>query len=424
MLGFPRLVLFPLLAWILTGPEFGDFIIALSVMQMIGAAPTNGVTGYVLRDAANHSPSDQTLILRTALISSAALMFTIGLIIAAANPWIAGLWPGSNVAELLPLMAIWLVCQNLAQVAMAVWRVRRQFARLVIARAAEATMLFSAIPLYHLVGMRGVAIGFALGGLAALATIFYIERATFLGGGRWFDWRFVRGILRVWAPLSISALIYLSSGYLDRLVLGAYWPTSESTQVAAFFVATSIARVFLTPANQASALLLSLLGRVRSSDRFGRRFYIAYAVGLLAVNGLLIVVGMLLGPFALRLLYSETASEAQKLWGWAIVAMSLLSLQVGSRPFVTKFLPPVVIPILTAVMVISRVVPIVLLVPSGGALGAAHALLIGSAISSACWFGLFLKSFVFSGVARDSVIVRPGESSSAAGLDRSNGDLE
>ncbi|RMF82186.1 MAG: hypothetical protein D6744_06285 [Planctomycetota bacterium] len=89
-----------------------------------------------------------------------------------------------------------------------------------------------------------------------------------------------------------------------------------------------------------------------------------------------------------------------------------------------KFLPPIVIPFLTAIMVASRVVPIVLLVPSGGASGAVHALLIGSAISSLCWFGLYLKSFVFSAAAHDSVIVRPDDAPAAVGARRSNGDFE
>ena len=404
MLGFPRLILFPLLAWILTGPEFGDFIIALSVVQMMGVAPTNGVYGYVMRDAANHSHEDQTAITRTALVLSMVLLSVIGLVLIVGNSRIAALWPDSRVGALLPLMGVYLLWQNITMVATSMWRVRRQFARTVVVRAVESVLLFSAIPLYYVFGLGGVALGFAIAGLASLLAVIAIDPEPYRRG-MWYDRDFARGIFRVWAPLSISALIYLSSGYVDRLLLGYWRPTGESGELAAFFVATSIARLFLIPGNQAAGLLSSLLGRVRSSDRFGRRFYRVYALALVGTNLLLIVVGVAIGPYVLRFFYPQSAAQAAPLWIWAVVAASLLSLQNGGRPFVVKFLPPMVIPVLTVISVVSRVVPIVLLVPGGGAMGAVQAMLIGTAISAFCWFGLFCMKFAFSDTTHESVIV-------------------
>ncbi|MCH7812856.1 MAG: hypothetical protein IID40_02425, partial [Planctomycetes bacterium] len=209
----------------------------------------------------------------------------------------------------------------------------------------------------------------------------------------------VRSAMGVWIPLSLSALMVLSAGYLDRVLLGLWWP---ATEVAVFFAAVSPAALSVIPAGQLSQFALSLLGQVKSRDRFGRTFYALYAAG--TCLWALVVFGAfsMLGRWFLTTLYPELADRALPLWPYALASFGAVGVGISCRPFVIKFLSSRVLLVVTGVGLVGRAVPLLILIPSGGALGAAQGMLIGSSIQGALWLGVFVRFFVMDGALKDS----------------------
>jgi O-antigen/teichoic acid export membrane protein len=393
LLGVPRLVLFPILAVFLGENIFGSFVIALGLIQLVGLAPSNGLIGYVIRDLVHENDRDQAVLLRTTLLLSAAVVlpFTI-VFIFAARP-ITGLYDNNpSVLTLLPLLGVFLLLTNIVETSLSAYRVRRAFGHMTLVHAVQTAALFLAIPLYHAGGIGGVGLAHVIASAAALIVVLVLERKTLLAAP-FFASRFALAAMRVWPAFSLSALIALSAGYLDRLLLGYWWSPAA---VAPFFAAVSTASMIAVPATVVANMTLSILGRMRGAQGFDRRFYIRYAVGALAASLVVFFIGSVVGEFLLRLFYRDFADAAVPLWNYALAGFALLNVSILLRPFVSKFLSPAALPLLSFASLVARLVPLLLLVPRGGAAGAVRALFIGGLVTAALWATLFLRSFVFT----------------------------
>lgn len=392
-LGVPRLVLWPILAAMLGDAVFGSFILALGFVRIIGFAPSNGLAAYYIRDAAKYSHVDQQVLMRTVLFLCLVVSAAIVVCFTLCARTVAGWYSDPRLVWLLPSLGIYLGLTNLVNTWITVYKYRRSFGYIALIHSVEAAFLFLAIPLYRLQGLAGVGHAFVAAGLASLVVLLLIERRV-LGGRPACAIEFVKGAMRVWLPMSGSALIYFSTGYLDRLLLGYWWPSDD---VAVFFAAAGTAHILIVPSTQASNLLLSLLTRIRDANQFDRRFYGLYAsgVGLLAV--VVFFVGNALGDVVLSSLYPSLKERALPLWGYATASVAALTIMVGCRPFVVKFLPANWIPILVTIAAVGKIVPILILVPTGGRVGAAQAMLVGAVISALAWFAVYFICFVYGG---------------------------
>jgi len=398
-LGIPRLILFPILASMLGEDVFGSFVIALGAIQLVGLAPSNGLVGYIIRDLVREEPPAQAVLIRTTLVLTAAVVLPFTLFFIFGAPLVARLYDDNrSLLSWLPLLGFYLLITNIVETLLSLHRVRRTLGRMTLVHAVQTVCLFLAVPLYVLQGDAGVATAHVLAAVAALFAVIILEHRTIIGRPVYSS-VFARAALKVWPAFSLSAIIPLSAGYLDRLLLGYWWSPAD---VAPFFAAVSTASMVAIPATVVSNVTLSMLGRVRDARGFNRRFYTLYSFGVLIAAVLVFFIGVLIGEPLLRFFYAKFADEALPLWNYAVAGFALLDITILLRPFVSKFLSPAMLPILSTLTLVARVAPLLVLVPKGGPLGAAQALLIGSVATAVLWFVLYLRSFIMSGAVTDA----------------------
>jgi O-antigen/teichoic acid export membrane protein len=400
LLGIPKLVLFPILAMTLGEGSFGSLVVALGLIQLVGLAPSNGLVGYIIRDFVHEDPHDQETLLRTTLVMTVTVVLPFALVFALGANWIAGLYDGdTNLQSLLPYLAGHLLFSNLVETALSVYRVRRRFDLISIMHGVQSAVLFLAIPLYSYSGMRGVGLAHLLSPAAALLVLAFVERKL-LFGAPLYSSRFVRAAMKVWPAFSLSALIALSAGYLDRVLLGYWWSPAS---VAPFFAAVTTASIITIPGTIVANLIFSILGKVRKAAGFDRQFYAYYAAGVILSSIAAYFVGALFGGMLLRFFYPSLAVAAMELWIPILAGFSLLNVSILLRPFISKFLSPAAMPLLSFASLVARALPLLLLVPKGGPRGAALALLSGGIITAVLWMGLYGRRFLVASSASGTV---------------------
>ncbi len=405
-LGVPRLVLFPILGAWLGKDAFGAFGIALSLTQMIGLSPSNGLMGYLIRDYSRESEARQALMVRTTLVLTALVVLPFTLFFVFGAGLISHAYDNHpTLIRLLPFLGLHLLFTNVGETALTVYRIRRAFGFVALIHAVQALLLFLALPLFYVQGDSSVATAYLIAGAAALAVQLRMDRASLLTRP-FYAPRFAQAALRVWPAFSLSALISLSAGYLDRLLLGYWWSAAD---VAPFFAAVSTASMAAVPATLVSNLILSLLGKVRGDQGLSRGFHRRYFLGACASSVVVYVVGSLLGKPLLGILYPTYIDDALPLWNYAVGGFAVINLSQLFRPFVSKFLSPAILPMLSGASLTGRLIPLLLLVPSSGRLGAAQALLIGSTVTGLLWLVIYLKYFVFTTAVQVAPIVENAE---------------
>lgn len=403
LLGIPKLVLFPILVVTLGDGSFGSLVVALGITQLVGLAPSNGLVGYVIRDLVHQEPRDQEILLRTTLVLTGVVVLPFALAFAFGSQWIGSLYKGDHdLSELLPYLAANLLLSNLTESAMSVYRVRRRFDLIAMMHAVQSAILFMAIPLYHSMGIKGVGLAHVLSPAASLLLIAYVERRLIFGAPRYSS-RFVHEAMKVWPAFSLSALIALSAGYLDRVLLGYWWTPAA---VAPFFAAVSTASIITIPGTIVANLIFSILGRVRKAEGFDRQFYAYYAAGVLLSSVAAFFIGAWFGGILLQFFYRSLAVAALELWIPVLAGFTLLNISILLRPFISKFLSPAAMPLLSFASMVARGVPLLLLVPSGGPRGASVALLLGGVITAVIWMGLYARRFL---ATAEATTARPAD---------------
>lgn len=390
-IGATRLLLFPVL-WRLMGDEaFGQFVVAVGLIHMVSTSPSHGFGVHVIREAHKYRAEQLDLLMRTMLLLSLCVALPVSCVFAFGASALSAAYSMPLIEQFLPFLAVFLLLWNLSDVMLSRCRVMRDFRRLALIHALQAGLLFLAIPLYSYSAHTGVGIAYVVAGAGALATVLVAERKTYFSQP-YFSRALAGTALLVWLPFSTNAFMRLSQGYLDRLVLGWWW---DGAEVTAFFAAAATSQILVAPTTQLSTIILSLLGKVGRIDRFSRRFYVTYLAGVCGAALLLFVVGCLLGDVLLSLLYPAVKERALPLWYYVVAARAILTVQASCQPFIIKFVRPRLITACIALEMVLRIVPLLLLVPAYGRLGAAQALMIGSALATAVSFVLYLKSFVF-----------------------------
>lgn len=409
-LGIQRLVFFPLVARAVTEHQFGTFIVAVSLVQLVGVAPSSGFVTYLFRENAAQGAQGRQVMLRTSVVMSLLVTGACGLLFVAAAPLVARAWHNAELLPLIALLAPYLVLTNATETLLCTQRIERNFRFVAAIHGVQSLLLLAALPLYPLLGLAALPVAYVFASAATCGIQVFLRREEVLARPL-FEPGLARSMVAVWWPLSLATLVWMSAGYLDRVLLGFWWPERE---VAVFFAAVSTAAVFGVPGTLTSGLVLSLLGKVRSRESFPRAFYLAYAAGTLLFAALLGAIGVAVGPFVVDLLYPTLSADARSLWTLAVVAIALSNVTSLSRPFVIKFLPVKWIPVLAWTGLAGRVAPLLLLVPAGGRDGAVLALVIGSAVAAAAWFGLYVYKFVLVREGADALLP-PEPGVSAAG---------
>lgn len=285
------------------------------------------------------------------------------------------------LAQILPVLGIYFIFFNTIETILARYRVLRQFHKIVLVHFSCTLFLFTAFPLYFIGGFQLIAYAWLIGIGVAIIVVFFLQYRD-LFARPFFSSSFARQALTVWWPFSLSAFLTFSEGKIDQVLLGYWWPPET---VAGFYATVSLALSFTIPIGFTAHFILSLLGAKKEKDFWDKKQYIFYAWGSVLVCFVLCIIGIFIGKPLLRIFYPGLFEQAFQLWFWVVSGVTIGSLKAILRPFITKFVSPGVILLLTITSITVKATFVLLLIPQYGAWGASVSVFITSIITSILW---------------------------------------
>ncbi|MCH7840008.1 MAG: hypothetical protein IID38_07210 [Planctomycetes bacterium] len=390
-IGLPRLCIFPLCAHFIGDVEFGNFVFALGLVNLIGLAPMKGLTKAVFREYAAQKEPLREVLIRTAFYMGAGLLIALMTVATAACAGIriAG-GADYEIFTWVALLVPGVVAQNLVWLGVMDLSIARRFRERAFWWGMTGLMVGLALPGIFYFGKFGSAGGYSLGFIVVLVVLLVARRRLFLMRPR-FDRNLARHLAPIWVVFFFESFVSLSSRYVHRSILGAFWPPAD---VSRLFVASSIVTLFNSPLNMVSLLVTTLLARHATLETIPVRLRVAYASAALIGAAGVYVMLRLVGAIVLPLLYPSLAEDALVALRIMAPGAAIAVLNFAARPFVIKFSPWRSIPLLSAVTLAGHLLPGILLIPSRGLSGAAWSYCIGSAFMGLLWFGVFVGTLM------------------------------
>jgi len=390
--GLPRLVIFPIAAYLLGKEEFGLFIFSLSIAMLLGTAPAAGLATGVIRHMAELEASAKDKLVSTSIRLCKIAMLLIVLIGIVALGIARYFWQiDPKVIWCLVPLLILLYPWNVLELQMVQYRVGRKFALRTVWYSVLGMLLFIAIPALIFGGIVGMAWGYMLGFVVTHILLSWKQGILFKKSN--YDTKLASLLKKIWLHISIANILALSSRYTYRLVLGIFYSYSS---VTIFFGATNIIDICMAPMGVLSQLLLSMLSGFSRLEDVGKRqrYMVLVAAVLIGVGAPLIV--LLVGPFILSVIFPDFADESAQILRWLVIVMPCLTAETFSRTFVVKFGPIKFIPVLNSITLMAHLVPAIMLIPKFGIKGAAISYNIGYGLSAISWLGMLFWTFKFS----------------------------
>lgn len=375
-IGTTRFLLLPIAASLIGEESFGVFIMAMSVVAILGATPSMGLSTGILRHLVEYPEAQQPRFCQTAvrLCHKAMLIILAAGLLGIAVAGAARLAPVEILGCLVSLV-VSLYAENQFGVMLTDLRVKREFKVRTFWTVYRAAWVF-AIGLVgaYLGGTVGLAAGFATGNMIGYVTLRYQRR-------EWlrqpYDPEMGRVLKRIWFHMTLAGILALSGQYLNRIILGIYYSFSD---VAHLFAATSITAMFLVLLGCFNYLLLSMLARYKSFSELTKTVKIQWLTVLIVSMVGLPTAVMAIGPVVLRIMYPEFSDEAIDLLRIVVWMMPFAVVADMVRPFVVKFSPTKVIPIVNGLALSGFLIPSLVLIPRFGCYGAAWSFVLGRAI--------------------------------------------
>jgi len=364
--GVPRLIVFPVAAFLLSTEEFGLFIFSLSIVMMLGKAPAGGLETGILRHMMDFEESKRDALISTGIRLCRIAMLAImgaGLV---ALCIVRQLWQidVKIIWCLVPLLLL-LYCWNLFELQMVRYRIERKFALRALWYGFLGLLMFTAIPGAILGGAVGMAWGFMLS-YGLLYVVLSLRQKVLLRNVS-YDVKFGKLLKGVWFHDSVASVLALSGTYIYRIILGGF---HSKEHVAVFFGATAIVALSLMPVQIMSSLLMSMLGGLgRLGDlRKKQRYMIFGSAILIALVATLATYFM--GPYILSVIFPKFANESAEIIKLIIMVVPCTIVACFSMPFITKFGPIQFLPLLNLTSFVTHFVPALLLIPRSGMKGA------------------------------------------------------
>jgi O-antigen/teichoic acid export membrane protein len=392
IVGLPRLVIFPVTAYLLGKEQFGLFIFSFGIVMMLGNALSGGlVTGVIRNIAKFDGPARDCLIGTSVRLCRIAMrvVICIGMVALA----IAGYFWHTDpkiIWCLIPLL-LFLYPWNLFDLQMARYRVERRFALRTAWYSLLGTLLVIAIPAAIWGGAVGMAWGYMLGCVITQIILSWKQKILFKKPA--YDVNIVALLKPIWVHMSIASVLAFSGRYIYRLILGI---SHSFSSVAILFAATNIINLCMAPMTILSLLLLSMLGGFAHLRDVGRRqrYTVLGATVLIVVGAILIV--LLGGTFLLSVMFPKFSDESARILRLIIMIIPCASIVHFSRPFVVKFGPIKFIPVLNFITLTVHLLPAILLIPRLGIKGAVISYNIGYGLSAISWLGALFWTFKLS----------------------------
>jgi O-antigen/teichoic acid export membrane protein len=389
--GLPRLVIFPVVAYLLGKEEFGLFIWSLGIVMMLGKAPSGGLeTGVIRHMAKLEEPAKHILVstgLRLCKIAMLVIV-AIGIVVLAMARYF---WQADVkiIWCLVPLL-IFLYSWNLFELQMVLYRVERRFALRLGWSSFLRALLFVALPAAIFGGVVGMAWGYVLG--YVVTRIILSWRQGILFRKSIYDIKLAAVLKHAWFHLTVAGVFAFSSVYIYRVILGAFLPKQY---VTILWGATSVIFLCVGPLNILSSLLLSMLGGFARLEDVGKRqrYTVLGAAILIAVVAPL--AAFFAGPFILSVLFPEFANESAQVLRLIIMVIPCVVVTSFSRPFITKFGPIKFIPILNFITLVGHLLPALILIPRFGMKGVVISYNVGHGLTAVARLGALVWTFKF-----------------------------
>ncbi len=385
-LAIPRLILFPLVAYTIGKEEFGLYMTALSITLILGTQPQNGLATGVLRFVSDYSSEQQGKIYVTAikLLHTALLVVILFGILSIGVIWMGNIAPFKLLICILPLL-LSLYPENQIILFLTEARYLRQFK----VRTQWLLMRSLCIVLFGYLGaVFWDAIGLAIGTLIGNMIVFLMlvsKRREWLKTV--YDKDMAGQLKQVWFQITFAGIIAISGPYLCRIFLSYFDSFSSVGDLSA---ATSIVLLFLVPVTTSGGLILSMISPyAHIRDLSGSAIKRCLAVLILSLVFLPLAFYWI-GPLLCDFLYPKFGQEMIQLTYiliWMIPANCLICL---CRPFVIKFGHIVLVPWVNIISALVLLITALILIPSGGASGAAWSLVVGQVTMGGLWFIIFL----------------------------------
>jgi len=389
IVGLPKLVIFPVTAYLLGKEQFGLFIFSLGIVMMVGNAPSGGLTTGVIRNMAKFEASGGERLVGTSIRLCRTAMLVIiscGIValVIARYFWRTDF---RTIMCLIPLL-FFLYSWNLFDLQTVRYRVERRFALRAAWYGLLGMLLFVAIPGAVLGGAVGMAWGYMFG--CVLTHIILSWRQTLLFKKSAYDVEMATLLKQIWLHVSIASALAFSSRYIYRLILGI---SHSFSSVATLFAATNIIDLCMAPMAVLSLLLLGMLGgytHLRDVGKRQRYTVLGAGIGTIVVGTLIVFFG---GRFILSVMFPEFSDESAQVLRSLIMIIPCTAAVHLCRPFVVKFGPIKFVPVLNLIALLAHGLPAVLLIPRFGIRGAVISYNIGYGLSAISWLGALFWTF-------------------------------
>jgi len=388
-LAIPRLLLFPLAAYVIGKENFGVFSIALSITLILGMQPQNGLATGLLRHLSEYQQKQRASFLGTAMRMSHWVMIAI-VAVGLAGAVIAGLigivsWRLLNC--LFPLIIL-LYFENQFLLILTETRFLRQFRLRAIWVTGRSVLAVICGLIGALLGnATGLSWGFTLGNSALCALLMFKHSARFQTP---YNKQMAAVLKSVWLQITIAGILTVSIPHISRIILGAY---HSYNVVADFVAATTVLFLYIAPIYCFGGLILSMLSRYSSINQLsqrGKTYYLAILLfGMIVLPGLV----FLTGPTVIKFMFPQFGKESVSLLRiltWVVPSETISCL---TRPFIYKFAPIKTIPIVNATTFAIILILAFLLIPHYAAKGAAWGCVIGNTLTAIIWSVVCIRLF-------------------------------
>jgi O-antigen/teichoic acid export membrane protein len=396
-LAIPRLVLFPLAAYFIGKEQFGVFMTALSVVLIVGTAPSDGLATGLLKHLSDYPQQQAAQFCGTALRLNHRLMISgilLGIFIIIITV-ITRLAPWELLNCLVPL-AISLYPENQFLLILTESRVHRRFrGRAMWSLLRSGWIFICGLAGVWIDGAAGLAWGFLAGNTIAYAILRFHYR----------DWyktvynpEMAKVLKTIWFQITIASIMTLSGPYLNRIILSAIHSYNDTADLVA---ATSVMFLFSVPITCLGGLFLSMISKYSSINQFSTRGRFLILMVLLFGVTVIPAAFKLCGPFTVRLMFPKFGENSVRLFSILIWAVSAQTLICFSRPLVIKFAPVRIVPIINGVSMAVTLLPAIWLIPRYATKGAAWAVTIGSVIVGILWSLVAIRVFFMKPAAKE-----------------------
>ena len=389
--GISRLVLFPIVAYLVGKSDFGLFATALSFVLIVGVNPANGLAIGLLRTFSHYQDRQQEQLFSTAVRMCHKFLtyFVLIVLVLIIGVFTSGMMD-KKTYMCLTLLAMSLYAENKFMLILTPLRYKRLFK--------ERSLWFLGCSLCVLViGLAGCyifgVVGLAFGMMSANYLMCWIAAKKYYKADLEYNIEQAKTLRHVWIHMTIAGMLILAGPNLNRIVLRFF---SDNESVADLFAATGIAYVFVAPISNSSGLLLSMISKYKTANEIsGYVFKMLFCVTIAGV-----IIGTALfgwaAPIILKLLFPEFGDRALGLFGiliWMIPSNVVTALV---RPLITKFANVAWIPRINFTILAVTLVLMFSLIPHWGLAGAAWSVSICSIIAAILQLVLFCVIYIRS----------------------------